>query len=124
MFFQERPKRVKYSIGNRQHKDIVVREREVHKMSSDDLAHRVGVDETSEEDERDKVVVQDFRVEVKIGGNEGPGYREGDESYERPARFVATGTADFDYMQGASDLLGFCLKGLEKGDERLNSIQD
>lgn len=44
----------------------MIRKVELDQVRSDHLAHRVGVDEASEEDERHEMVVEDFGVEVQV----------------------------------------------------------
>lgn len=68
-------------------------------MCRDDLSDRVGIDKATEKNKRHKVVVQDFRVEVEVGWNEGPGNGEWDKTNECIARFIAFGAAGFDYVQ-------------------------
>jgi hypothetical protein len=42
----------------------------------DDLSYAVRVDEANKEDEWDKMVIQDDRLEVKIGWDESPCHEE------------------------------------------------
>ena len=75
------------------------------------LSNRVGVDETGEEDEGDKMVVEDFGVEVEVGWDECPGYEEGDETEEGAARLVASRSAGFDDVQGSENQLLALVRG-------------
>lgn len=62
------------------------------------LSDRVCIDQTAEENERHEMVVQDFRVEVEVDWNKGPGDKEWDKSHERKAGFVASGATSSDYI--------------------------
>ena len=52
-------------------------------MRNDDLADRVGVDNANEEDERDKVVVENYWLEVQVAGDDDPGDEAGNETEKR-----------------------------------------
>ncbi len=64
------------------------------------MADGVSIDETSEKDERDEVVIENFGVEPEISWDESPGEEEWDEAKQSTARFVATATTYFDDIQG------------------------
>ena len=68
-------------------------------MGSDHLANGIGVYETGEEDEGDKVIVQYFRIEVKVGNDESPGREEGEETEKSAAGLVAAGATYRDYIE-------------------------
>lgn len=46
-------------------------------MRNDNLADRVGVYNADEEDEGDKVMVQDYGLEVQVAGDDDPSYEAG-----------------------------------------------
>jgi hypothetical protein len=70
------------------------------------------------------VVVEDLGVEPEVGGDQGPGDEEGDQSEESATGFVAALAADFDYVDGT----GICQKGRKDKETgrglRLNSVED
>ena len=61
---QERSQTIKYSVCKRQDENIVIRKLELDKMRGNHLANRVRIYETGEEDEGDKMVIEDFGVEI------------------------------------------------------------
>jgi len=75
-------------------------------MRGDHLANRVSIDETAEEDEGHQMVVENLRVEVEIGRDEGPSNEEGDQADERIAGFVALGAAGSDYVHRSMARIG------------------
>lgn len=74
-------------------------------MGGDHLTDTVGVYKAGEEDEWHEVLVQDHGVECQIGGDERPGYEEGDKAEEGDARFLAASPADFDDVKGTVSVI-------------------
>ena len=77
-------------------------------MRSDHLSDGVCVDQTSEEDEGNEMIVQNFWVEPEVCWNQSPGHEEGHEAEESAAGFVASSSADFDDIQGPVSLALGC----------------
>lgn len=71
-------------------------------MGHDDLSYAVGIDEAHKEDEWDEMVIQNDRLEVKIGRNESPCQEERYKAKECDSCPLASGTASVEDVKSAS----------------------
>ena len=70
-------------------------------MRHDDLSYTVRVDEAHKEDEWDEMVIQNDRLEVKIGRDESPCQEERYEAQECDSCPLAPGTASMEDVKSA-----------------------
>ena len=77
-------------------------------MRDDHAAHRVRVDETSVEDERNQMVMQDHRLQVQVRRDEDPSRPEGKKTQESDSRLLTTGTTRLHYVLRAVSLSAYC----------------
>lgn len=98
MLLKPRSKGVNYAVGKGQNKHIIVWEWQLDEMRGNNLANRVGVDQSGEEDERDKMLVQNDGLQVEVCWNQRPGYEERDEAEQGNSRLLTALVADFDYV--------------------------
>jgi hypothetical protein len=85
----------------RQGNDIVEWKSRQSQMCHDHLSDRIGVDETSEEDKWDNMVVKNERVEFQIDGDEQPDEEEGYKTEKSSFGALAARTTSFKDVLGA-----------------------
>ncbi|SRR6266480_2317461 len=74
-------------------------------MRNDDLSDAVGVDEAHKEDEWDEVMIQNDRLEVKIGRDENPCHKERYETSKCDSCPLTAGTASMEDIKSAGVLI-------------------
>lgn len=100
---QDWAERVAHAEADRDTENVPVGKVHLDQVSRDHLADAVGVDESSKDDEGDKVVVEDSGLEVKVHEDEGPDGEEGAEAEESTAGTVAPSAASADDVEGGLD---------------------
>lgn len=112
---QERAKGVGDAVDEGVDEDVAAREAGFGQVGDDDAADGVSVYEAGVEDEGDEVVVEDFGLEVEVGGDEDPGGGEGEEAEEGDAGTLATGAAGFHHVEGAGIYISILQGERKKG---------
>lgn len=72
-------------------------------MRSDHLANGVGVDQSGKEDEGNKMLIQNDRLQVEIRRDKSPGHEERYQSKEGDSRLLSALVTDFDHVLGAGN---------------------
>ena len=92
---------VEHAVEERQEHYVVVGELLLEHVREDDLRDRLRVEQADEENEGDEVVVQDRRLQVEVGGYQGPGVEEGEVAEEGAVRVLGARAACFYHVLGA-----------------------